>query len=63
MVVAAKYTADGKELLTADAKDLTTVAGSKISVTVSAEKTEGSIIKVFVFKKADISPVIYNPVK
>jgi len=63
MVVAATYTADGKELLAADAKDLTTEKGDAKSVTVSATKAEDSMIKVFVFKKADISPVIYNPVK
>lgn len=63
MVVAAKYTADGKELLSADAKELTTEKDALKSITVSATKTEDSIIKLFVFKKADISPVIYNPVK
>lgn len=63
MVVAATYTADGKELLFADAKDLTTVKDTEQSITVSATKTEDSIIKIFVFKKVDISPVIYKPVK
>ena len=63
MVVAATYTADGKELLSADAKELTTEKDVVKSITVSATKTGDSIIKLFVFKKADISPVIYNLIK
>lgn len=63
MVVAAKYTPDGKELLIADVKDLTTEKGVKKSITVSAEKSEDSMIKMFVLKKVDIFPVIYKLVK
>jgi len=63
MVVMAQFTADGKELVLADAKELTTVFGSEQSVTVSQTKDSNNIIKVFVWEKAGLVPVQWHTVK
>lgn len=57
MVVMAQYSADGKELIGIDSRELTTAKNSDESITVSQKKEDSNIIKAFVWKKDGLIPV------